>query len=167
MTSLCRKETEIIDTHISVIGGIERIWSWSNLLSNSEAHAINCEGNWRAMWLFRRCQVKNTIFHSEKYKRVTARNNYTITYGDDRGKAIFGSILSFIKAEAQCERLDCGVGSNNCTCNVKTLYFALIEILEVHPDQLINAENERVITHIIHVIPTKRLILSKKFNCFV
>lgn len=162
----CRKETETVNPQVFVLGGLERIWLSSNLLSREESDALLCRGNWRAIWLFRRCEVRGILFQSKKYLRTTARNNYTAVFKNSR-ETMYGSIQCYAKVEEHCENMQCdSLGENRCNCKVNFFYFAIMKIIEKHPHQFVTATGKKVIAHIVRVISIERyIILTILFCC--
>ena len=50
--------------------------SVSSIISKPEITALHHIGKWEKQWVFYRCQVNGVVYQCEKYKRVTARNNF-------------------------------------------------------------------------------------------
>lgn len=108
------------------------------------------------MWIFKRCQLEGVIYHSKCYKRVTARNNFTVAFSDGQN-SLYGSVLSYVKVEEMCHSAECQ--DNLCTCALPRRYFALVEVLESDPTIILpKVSRIPVIKHIVRVKPSQRYI---------
>lgn len=113
--------------------------------------------HWSNVWSFKRCQIEGSIYHSEDYKRVTARNNCTVCFHDNK-ELRYGSILKFMKVEGKCQQASCQY--LRCNCQQERKYFALLQILAIHRDQLPKMKGMIVIDHIQRVQETDELLPS-------
>lgn len=135
-----------------MLGGLQRVWSNSSLLSEPESTLLSQQGTWEKQWVFFRCQVNGVVYQCEKYKRVTARNNFTVLFTVN-DTLMYGSVKLYVKADEGCREVTCT--EMECQCKHAVSYWAIIQILDKHPDQL----SEHVLKNIIvRVIPTDRLV---------
>lgn len=130
------------------------MWSKSPLLSKPEITALHHVGKWEKQWVFYRCQVNGVVYQCEKYKRVTARNNFSVSFNMN-GTLTYGFIKTFIKVAEGCNDVMCT--ELGCQCEHAVRYWAIIEILDVPPCQLSNG----ILKHIVLVMPTNRLVVVK------
>lgn len=66
---------------------------------------------------------------------------------------MYGSVKLYVKADEGCREVTCT--EMECQCTHAVSYWAIIQILDKHPDQL----SEHVLKNIIvRVIPTDRLV---------
>ena len=98
--------------------------------------------------MFRRCLVGGILFHSKSYKRVTARNDYTVQF-KHLNETYFGCIQTYAKVEEKCLKAVCS--EEKCYCDVACHYFAIVEVLEKEEEQLPMYRGRTVINHIIRV----------------
>ena len=106
------------------------------------------------IWLFRRFLIGGTLFHSASYRRVVARNDYTVEF-EMNGVKNFGTIQVYVKVEDKCFRVRCRDGQK-CFCELACSYFALIETLVEDDQQLPRFRNNVVVNHIRKVNPSNR-----------
>ena len=111
--------------------------------------------HWSNVWSFKCCQIEGSIYHSEDYKRVTARNNCTVCFHDNK-ELRYGSILKFVKVEGKCQQASCQY--LRCNCQRECKYFALLRILTIHRDQLPKMKGMIVIDHIQRVQETDEIV---------
>lgn len=88
----CRSTKESIAETAHVVGALERVWSNSVLITKDQLTTL--PANRGKIWVFRRCLIGGVIFHSISYKRVIARNDYTIEFQHLDNK-LFGSIQTY------------------------------------------------------------------------
>lgn len=69
-------QKESISETVHVIGSLERVWSCSTLLTDEQLATLPRHHS--KIWMFRHCLVDGVVFHSKSYKRVVARNDYTV-----------------------------------------------------------------------------------------
>lgn len=137
---------------IYILGSLERIWSNSQLLTKVQLATL--PKNREKVWLFKRCFIKGVVFHSEQYKRVVARNDYTVTFCDNNDQLCYGSIQTFVQVEYKCSKAVCSFGK--CSCEVDTRYFVIVGVLDVCEAQLPTYRSHKLVNHIIKVYPSKR-----------
>ena len=156
LCDLCpRSKTEEIQPGVFVIGALEKISSNSKVPSQAEWKALRREvSSWGEVWSFKRCQINGTVYHSQSYKRVTARNNYTVSFS---GKKLseYGSVLNYVKVQGKCYQASC---QTHCECELECSYFALIRILDKHQNQLQCLKGTTIIPHIRKVKETAKII---------
>ena len=85
-----------------MIGALEKVSINAETLSESEWKALKREvPKWGKMWTFKRCQINGTVYHSERYKRVTARNNFTFSFFGKK-QSEYGFVLNYVKVQEKC-----------------------------------------------------------------
>ena len=136
-----------------VIGGLKRLWAESSLLSEQQIAVLNQTGNWEKQWVFCRCQVNGMVYQCEGYKRVTARNNFTVAFVMDN-TLVYGSIKTYVKVAEGCRNVQCT--ERNCHCEYDVNYFAIIEVLEKHPQLCMQVNGRNFVKHMVRVLPTNR-----------
>ena len=55
--------------------------------------------SWGKIWSSKRCQMSGIVYHSKSYKRVTARNNFTVRFSG-RKESQYGSALNYVKVQS-------------------------------------------------------------------
>ena len=138
------KESIAETTH--VIGALERVWSNSVLITKDQLATLPANNG--KVWVFRRCLIGGVVFHSESYKRVIARNDYTIQFQHLDNK-LFGSIQTYAKVEEKCRKALCD--NKKCSCYLPSHYFAIVEILDQAEEQLPRYRDRTVVNHITRV----------------
>lgn len=138
-----------------VIGSLERIWKGSALLTDEELATLPRHHG--KMWIFRRCLLGGVVFHSKSYRRVVARNDYTVEF-QHLHSSYYGSVHTYIKVEDKCLKAICN--EQKCSCELACQYFAIIEILENDAEQLPEYRGRAVVKHITKVKS------SKRYYCF-
>ena len=53
---------------------------WSGFTLLCEKQLATLPRHKGKMWVFRRCLVDGVLYHSKSYKRVVARNDYTVVF---------------------------------------------------------------------------------------
>ena len=127
------------------------LWSfgvWSNSVLITKDQLTTLPANHGKIWVFRRCLIGGVIFHSISYKRVIARNDYTIEFQHLDNK-LFSSIQTYAKVEQKCQKALCD--NQKCCCYLPSHYFAIVEILDQAEDQLPKFRDRTVINHITRV----------------
>lgn len=148
---LCRKIQEEIEPGVYVLGGLTRVWANSSHLSEPEIAILSKKGNCEKQWVFFRCQIDGVVYQCARYKRVTARNNFTVTFKLS-DTLMYGFIKTYVKAAEGCKGVACT--EKHCQCENRASYWAIIEILDKHLEQpCIHA-----VKHIVRVKPTDRLV---------
>lgn len=107
------------------------------------------------MWVFRRCLIDGVLFHSKSYKRVIARNDYTVEFRH-LDNMHYGSIHTYAKVEEKCRKALCD--DKKCSCHLPCHYFAIVEILEEADEQLPRYRERTVVNHITKVKTSNRYI---------
>lgn len=139
-----------------MIGALEKISSNSESFSETMWKALRRKvPSWGKVWSFKRCQINGTVYHSESYKRVTARNNFTICFSG-KNHARYGSVLNYVKIQETCQLATCS--NTHCDCQLQCNYFALVRILVEQQNQLPNLKGTVVIGHICRVEETAKII---------
>ena len=87
-----------------VIGSLDPVWRTTCAFQQHELAALKkAVLNWGKIWQFKRCQIDGIVYHSQSYKRVNARNNYTIAFKTSEQSARnYGSIKNYAKLLQQC-----------------------------------------------------------------
>lgn len=138
-----------------MIGALEKVSTNSEILSQGEWKALRRElPRWRKMWSFKRCQINGTVYHSERYKRVTARNNFTVTFSGKK-ESEYGLVLNYVKVQERCHQVSCI--NANCNCQLECSCFALLRILCKHQNQLPSLKGTVVVDHILKVEKTTQI----------
>lgn len=73
-----RSITEDIGESAHVVGSLERVWSNSTFLTEEQLATLPMHRG--KMWVFWRCLIGGVLFHSKSYKRVIARNDYSVKF---------------------------------------------------------------------------------------
>ena len=127
------------------------MWSNSSHLSEAEIAILSKKGNCEKQWVFFRCQVNGVVYQCAKYKRVTARNNFTVSFKIN-DTLMYGFVKTYVKVAEGCKDVTCA--GENCQCENDVSYWAIIEILDKHPEQPCN----HVLKHIVRVKQTDKLM---------
>ena len=139
-----------------MIGALENISNNLEFFTEAEWKAIRRKvPRWRKIWSFKRCQINGVIYHSGRYNRVTARNNFTIYFSGEK-ESRYGSILSNVKVQNQCQLATCSI--TQCNCKLGCNYFALVQVMTMHQDQLPGLKGKAMIGHIHRVEETTKII---------
>ena len=141
-----RSKKESITETAHVIGALERVWSNSVLITKDQLATL--PASYGKVWVFRRCLIGGVVFHSESYKRVIARNDYSIEFQHLDNK-LFGSIHTYAKVEEKCKKALCN--NKKCSCYLPSYYFAIVEILDQAEEQLPRYRGRTVVNHITRV----------------
>ena len=115
-----RSTKESIAETAHVVGALERVWSNSVLITKDQLTTL--PANRGKIWVFRRCLIGGVIFHSISYKRVIARNDYTIEFQHLDNK-LFGSIQTYAKVEQKCQKALCD--NQKCCCYLPSIILLL------------------------------------------
>lgn len=138
-----------------MIGALEKVSINLEILSQAEWQALRRElTSWGKMWSFKRCQINGTVYHSERYKRVTARNNFTVSFAGKQSE--YGFVLNYVKVQVKCHQASCM--NANCNCQLERNYFALLRILDKHQNQLPSLKGTVVVGHILKVEGTTKIV---------
>ena len=149
-----RSKTEEIESGIFVIGALEKVSTNSQILSR-EWKALRTElPRWGKRWSFKRCRINGTVYLSERYKRMTARNNFTGSFSGKK-ESQYGLVLNYVKVQERCHQASCI--NANCNCQLECSYFALLRILCEHQNQLPSLKGTVVIGHILKVEETTQI----------
>lgn len=139
-----------------MIGALENISNNLEFFTEAEWKAIRRKvPRWRKIWSFKRCQINGVIYQSGRYNRVTARNNFTIYFSGEK-ESRYGSILSYVKVQDQCQLATCSI--THCKCKLGCNYFALVQVMTMHQDQLPGLKGKAMIGHIHRVEETTKII---------
>ena len=160
-----RSTKESIAETAHVVGALERVWSNSVLITKDQLATLPADHG--KIWVFRRCLIAGVLFHSMSYKRVVARNDYTIEF-QHQGNKLFGSIHTYAKVEKKCQKALCD--DRKCSCYLPSHYLAIVEILDQADDQLPRYRDRTVINHITRVKKSGRYCLwytSEKLLCLI
>lgn len=138
-----------------MVGSLERVWSNSTLLSKDQLATLPT--NYGKMWVFRRSIIGGVLFHSKSYKRVIARNDYTVEF-PHLNDMHYGSIQTYVKVEEKCGKAICN--DQKCSCQLPRHYFAIVEILEKDAEQLPRYRGRTVVNHITRVKTSNRYSIN-------
>ena len=146
--SLCQysSKKESISETVHIIGSLEHVWSCSALLTNEQLATLL--RHYGKIWMFRRCLVDGVVFHSKSYKRVVARNDYTVEF-QHLQSSYYGSIHTYVKIEEKCLKAKCS--EQKCSCDLICHHFAIIEVFERDHQQLPEYRGRTVVKHITRV----------------
>ena len=145
---------ERISDDLYVIGSLNRMWANSRLISTEQLAALPRRHG--KLWLFKRCFIRGVVFHSESYKRVVARNDYTVEFQDLKHNTCYGSIQTFVKVQEKCLKLICS--ATKCFCKLSSRYLAIIGILNLDDNQLSRYRGHKLVTHIFKVKESDRYL---------
>ena len=151
-TFCCRFPKESIAETAHVVGSLERVWGNSTLLNQEELMALPQHHG--KMWVFRRCLVNGVLFHSKSYKRVVARNDYTVEFYH-KDSTYYGLIHTYAKVEDKCASAVCNQ-LKSCNCALAHEYYAILEVLDIDDDQLPKYRGMTVVDHITRVKASNR-----------
>ena len=139
-----------------MIGALEKVSTNSEILSQAEWKALRRElTNWGKMWSFKRCQINGTVYQSECYKRVTARNNFTVSFSGKKHSE-YGFVLNYVKVQERCYQASFMIA--NCNCQLECSYFAVLRIVDKHQNQLPSLKGTVVVGHILKVEETTKIV---------
>ncbi|XP_044171989.1 uncharacterized protein LOC114958965 [Acropora millepora] len=150
---------EKIADEAHVVGSLERLWANSTLMTEKQLKTLPKHHG--KVWMFRRCFIGEVLYHSKSYKRVTARNDYTVQF-QHLTDTYFGSIHTYAKVEEKCLKAVCS--EQKCCCDVSCHYVAIIEVLETQEEQLPLYRERTVVNHIIRVKESNRLVAVPVVN---
>lgn len=154
-----RSIKESIGENTHVVGSLERVWSNSTLLTEEQLSTLPMHRG--KMWVFRRCLIDGILFHSKSYKRVIARNDYSVKF-QHLDNMHYGSIHVYVKVEEKCQKALCNY--QKCSCHLPCHYFAIVEILDKDDEQLPTYRGRTVVTHITKVKTSNRLVAVPVVN---
>lgn len=157
-----RSLKEKINEKAHVLGSLERVWGGSTLLSEKQLATLPKLHS--KMWVFRRCLMDGVLYHSKSYKRVVARNDYTVEFQDLEGNKSFGTVHTYVKVQEKC--LKAMGWEKKCCCNLASQYFAIVEVLERDDQQLPKYRERTVVSHITRVKRSNRyIVVIHKYCC--
>ncbi|XP_020905918.1 uncharacterized protein LOC110244095 [Exaiptasia diaphana] len=154
-----RSVRESIAPGANIVGSLERIWGNSKLLTEEQLAAL--PRNYGKMWAFKRCLLNGVMLHSKSYKRVTARNDYTVEF-EYRNQLCYGLIQIYVKVEDKCHRALCH--EQRCDCELPTYYYAIVDLLEKDNEQLPKYKEMTLVNHIVKVKETNRVLAIPVLN---
>ena len=99
------------------------MWHNSSRLSEPEIAILNNKGNWEKQWVVFRCQIDGVVYQCAKYKHVTARNNFTVSFKMS-DTLMYGFIKTYIKASEGCKHVACI--EKHCQCKNRASYWEMI-----------------------------------------
>ena len=139
-----------------MIGALEKVSTNSEILSQAEWKALRRElTSWGKMWSFNRCQINGTVYQSECYKRVTVRNNFTVSFSRKKHSE-YGFVLNYVKVQERCHQAS--FMNANCNCQLECSYFAVLRIVDKHQNQLPSLKGTVVVGHILKVEKTTKIV---------
>ena len=139
-----------------MIGTLEKLSSNSETLSKAEWKALKTEvPSWGKIWSFKQCQIKGTVYHSQSYKKVTARNNFTVTFSG-KNHSEYGFVLNYVKIQEKCHHVSCI--NTFCDCQPECKYYVLLRILVKHQEQLPCLKGTIVVDHIVKIEETTKIV---------
>ena len=94
------------------------------------------------------------IYHSGRYKS-SARNNFPI-YFSGKKESRYGSILNNVKVQDQRQLATCNITC--CDCQLECHFFASVQVMVLHQDQLPSLKRTPVAEHIHRVEETAKII---------
>lgn len=150
-----RSLKERISENAHVLGSLERVWSGSTLLSEKQLATL--PRHYNRMWVFRRCLVDGVLYHSLSYKRVVARNDFTVEFQDMEGRTSYGTVETYVKVQEKCLKAMCSDGK--CCCTLASQYFAIVEVLQQDDEQLPKYRERTVVSHITRVKTSNRYMV--------
>lgn len=150
-----RSLKERINENAHVLGSLERVWSGSTLLSEKQLATL--PRHYSRMWVFRRCLVDGVLYHSSSYKRVVARNDYTVEFQDMEGRTSYGTVETYVKVQEKCLKAMCS--DRKCYCTLASQYLAIVEVLQRDDGQLPKYRERTVVSHITRVKTSNRYIV--------
>ena len=150
-----RSLKERISENAHVLGSLERVWSGSTLLSEKQLATL--PRHYSRMWVFRRCLVDGVLYHSLSYKRVVARNDFTVEFQDMEGRTSYGTVETYVKVQEKCLKAMCSDGK--CCCTLASQYFAIVEVLQQDDEQLPKYRERTVVSHITRVKTSNRYMV--------
>lgn len=150
-----RSLKERINENAHVLGSLERVWSGSTLLSEKQLATL--PRHYNRMWVFRRCLVDGVLYHSLSYKRVVARNDFTVEFQDMEGRTSYGTVETYVKVQEKCLKAMCSDGK--CCCTLASQYFAIVEVLQRDDEQLPKYRERTVVSHITRVKTSNRYMV--------
>lgn len=143
-----RSLKERINENAHVLGSLERVWSGSTLLSEKQLATL--PRHYSRMWMFRRCLVDGVLYHSSSYKRVVARNDYTVEFQDMEGRTSYGTVETYVKVQEKCLKAMCS--DRKCCCTLASQFLAIVEVL------LPKYRERTVVSHITRVKTSNRIM---------
>lgn len=155
LVSCCnRTRNDEIANGIFAVGSLQRVWTTSQLLTDYENVVLTSTGiNYDKLWTFYRIEIDGKIYHSKSYLKATARNNFTVTF-TNQGATKCGTILKFVKLAGKCHNISCR--EKKCTCRIPEWYFAVVDVLDLHHQQLPTFRGMTAVKHIKRVQKTNR-----------
>ena len=111
--------------------------------------------------MFRRCLIDGILFHSKSYKRVIARNDYSVKF-QHLDNMHYGSIHVYVKVEEKCQKALCNY--QKCSCHLPCHYFAILEVLDKDDEQLPTYRGRTVVNHITKVKTSNRYSIAMPYH---
>lgn len=146
-----RSTKESITETVHVVGSLERLWSGSTLLHEKQLATLPRHKG--KMWVFRRCLVDGVLYHSKSYKRVVARNDYTVEF-QQMDNNYYGTVHTYVKVQDKCLKAICS--QQQCCCDLASQYLAIVKVLEQDVEQLPKYRGRTVVHHITKVKTSNR-----------
>ena len=146
-----RSKTQAINATDHAVGAIEKgreDCQTEDFQKDYEA-VVKRHGYFGDFWTFKRCSVNGTMFHSEAYKKVTVRNNYTVQINEATIVEQFGSITRFFKVANPCRNASCFI-KEKCSCICEVAYYAVVKQFDLikAPAFHYKVQEKQVVTHI-------------------
>ena len=104
---------------------------------------------------FYRIEIGSKIYHSRSYLKATTRNNYTVTF-TNHGTTKYGIILKLVKLSGRYHNVSCRENTSKCTCILSEWYFAVVDVLDLHQEQLPTFRGMIAVKHIKRVKKANR-----------
>ena len=101
--------------------------------------------------------MDGVLYHSKSYKRVVARNDFTVEFQELEGSKSYGSVHIYVKVQEKCIKATCS--EQKCCCNLASQYFAIVEVLERDKEQLPKYRERTVVNHITRIKTSNRYIV--------
>ena len=102
---------------------------------------------------FRCLIVDGVLYHSKSYKRVVARNDYTVEF-QQMDNNYYGTVHTYVKVQDKCLKAICS--QQRCCCDLASQYLAIVKVLEQDVEQLPKYRGRTVVHHITKVKTSNR-----------
>ena len=96
--------------------------------------------------------MDGVLYHSKSYKRVVARNDFTVEFQELEGNKNYGSVHIYVKVQEKCTKATCS--ERKCCGSLAS--FAIVEVLERHDEQLSKYRERTIVNHITRIKTSNR-----------
>ena len=113
--------------------------------------------------MFRHRLIGGILFHSKCYKRVIARNDYSVKF-QHLDNMHYGSTHVYVKVDEKCQKALHNY--RKCSCHLPSHYFAIVEVhvLQKDDEELPTYRGRTVVNHITKVKTSNRYCVAMPYH---